>query len=608
MRLLPACLLFAACQPGRTSLDEFSVFRGDSLHSGRFDAAELPNFGGLRWRVRLDGPIQGTPAVTRTRVYAGTTRGTLYALDRATGAVMWEYDAGSSIGSAPAIAGGLAIITTRDGRIHGVETAGGRRRWRSDPAAERPFPWGYESGDIYLSSPAVAGDAVYAGRPDGSVVRLDLASGKLRWATRTEGRIRSSPAAAGGVVYVGSADGSIYALAAQSGSVLWRFDTFGRRLESKNFGYDRRTVQSSPAVDSATVYIGARDGFVYAIDRATGLERWRYDHKISWVNASAALGHGSVFTASSDGHFIQALDAATGREQWRVPTLGTAWPSPALVGETLYATEGPGVLYSIQARQGRLNWRYQAPARVFSSPVPADSTVYFGAEDGGLYAVAVTAGPALERYVFWDTTVVDQAQFLGGPAVKRFLVERGYRLVGADSLGQLLRSTSRAQQRSLVFALDVLPASLGDSAASLLRGFLDGGGRVVWLGLPPAFWPFDRVAGGRPIPAIDRGALQRRFGVSIEHGQFDQAASWPTAAGQTLGLVGQLPTTWSADTAGLTPLALDPEGRAGAWIKHYPNGGALVRLLSGGWRDIGVPQLAAAQMAAELMPLPGRQW
>lgn len=599
-RRLPICLILAACQPGGKAPDEFSLFRGDTLHTGNFAAAELPNFGGLRWRARLDGPIQGTPAVTKTRVYAGTTRGTLYALDRETGDVQWQYDAGSSIGSSPAIAAGLAIVATRDGRIHGVETADGRRRWSTEPVVEQPFPWGHESGDIYLSSPVVAGTALFVGRPDGTVARLDLGSGNIRWTTRTEGRVRSSPAYAGGVVYAGSADGSVYALDAASGTIIWRFDTDGRSLESKNFGYDRRTIQSSPAIDSATVYIGARDGFIYAIDRTSGKERWRYDHKISWVNASPALGHGLVFAASSDGHFIQALEAATGRERWRVPTLGTAWPSPALVGETLYTTEGPGVLYSIQARQGTLNWQYQAPARIFSSPVPFDSTVYFGADDGGLYAVAVTAGPAFERYVFWDSTVARQAQFQGGSSVKRFLVERGYRLLGPDSLGLVLKNTSRAQQRSIVFALDVLPSTLGDSGVERLRGFLDSGGRVVWLGLPPAFWPFDSARGGRPIRAIDRGALKHHFGVSMDHGQFDLVPSWPTEAGEALGLAGMMPGSWSADTVGLTPLALDPDGRAGAWVKRYPNGGALVRLLGGPWRDIGVPQLAAIQIAAEL--------
>ncbi len=76
--------------------------------------------------------------------------------------------------------------------------------------------------------------------------------------------MRSSPALAGGKLYVGSADGTLYALDPASGREIWRFDTEGHALESGKFGFDRRTIQSSPAVADGRVFVGSRDGFLYA--------------------------------------------------------------------------------------------------------------------------------------------------------------------------------------------------------------------------------------------------------------------------------------------------------------------------------------------------------
>ncbi len=59
------------------------------------------------------------------------------------------------------------------------------------------------------------------------------------------------------------------------------------------------------------MFVGARDGWIYALDAATGSERWRFDHKISWVNTSPAVIDGVVYAGSSDGQFVQALDAAS---------------------------------------------------------------------------------------------------------------------------------------------------------------------------------------------------------------------------------------------------------------------------------------------------------
>jgi outer membrane protein assembly factor BamB len=44
----------------------------------------------------------------------------LYVLDLATGAKVWEFEAGAAITASPAIAGGRIIIGDVDGRVYGI--------------------------------------------------------------------------------------------------------------------------------------------------------------------------------------------------------------------------------------------------------------------------------------------------------------------------------------------------------------------------------------------------------------------------------------------------------------------------------------------------------
>src|ERR671938_81891 len=166
----------------------------------------------------------------------------------------------------------------------------------------------------------------------------------------------------------------VYAFYLATGALRWRYDTEGVTLQSRNFGYDRRTVQSSPAVSGGTVFVGARDGFLYAIDAATGQLRWRFDHKISWVNTSPAVHDTVVYAGSSDGQFVQAVHAATGRELWRAKA-GVTWSSPAVAGDL----------------------------------------VFFGSTDGGVYALRVGTAPTLHRAVFFDSTYL-KAAWLNDPS------------------------------------------------------------------------------------------------------------------------------------------------------------------------------------------------
>ncbi|WP_336023036.1 PQQ-binding-like beta-propeller repeat protein [Halobellus salinisoli] len=59
-------------------------------------------------------------------------------------------------------------------------------------------------------------------------------------------------------------------------------------------------LASSPAVVDDTVYVGSRDGYVYALAASDGTERWRYRTDGSVSSSSMAVVDGTVYVGSSE--------------------------------------------------------------------------------------------------------------------------------------------------------------------------------------------------------------------------------------------------------------------------------------------------------------------
>jgi outer membrane protein assembly factor BamB len=97
------------------------------------------------------------------------------------------------------------------------------------------------------------------------------------------------------MVYLGSSDQYIYALDAATGAQRWRFQTGDR-------------IVSAPTVTNGVVYVASTesDHHVYALDAKTGALRWRYE--ISGPYFAPVAANGLAYVASSDG-FLYALNA-----------------------------------------------------------------------------------------------------------------------------------------------------------------------------------------------------------------------------------------------------------------------------------------------------------
>jgi quinohemoprotein ethanol dehydrogenase len=103
----------------------------------------------------------------------------------------------------------------------------------------------------------------------------------------------------------------------------WEYQARSRR------GRVEHGQEATPIVVDGVLYVSGPWGSVFAVDAKTGQEKWRYDPEVDGsynrraccdvVNRGLQVWRGKVYVATLDG-FLVALDAATGAEVWRTDT------------------------------------------------------------------------------------------------------------------------------------------------------------------------------------------------------------------------------------------------------------------------------------------------
>jgi outer membrane protein assembly factor BamB len=240
--------------------------------------------GRVRWTFHTGNVVHSSPAVADGTVYVGSWDTYFYALDAASGALRWKFKTGDDpdihnhvgIQSSPAVSGGVVYFGSRDAHVYALDAATGRRKWA----------FATVGGAWASSSPAIARGRVYFGEGSSGLYRgLDAKTGK---AVVTIDSVRapfSSPAVAGNMLYVGEFGGTVSALDLTTGKVAWTFKThpdlaalpkipmndndvdrqFYDNMVVRVRGFETRGVFSSPVVVDGVVYVGAGDGYLYAL-------------------------------------------------------------------------------------------------------------------------------------------------------------------------------------------------------------------------------------------------------------------------------------------------------------------------------------------------------
>ena len=230
-----------------------------------------------------------------------------------------------------------------------------------------------------------AGMATAGGQPD--AVDADRpGTDDVLWSFETDlGVMKSGPTIVDGTVYVGTRDGVVYAVEEATGELEWAFLTDG-------------IINPSPTVVDDRVFIASNDNAVYALETDPDWEEgswedddhiWRFEtdeeeigFDIHHIWGSPTVVDGSVYVGNNSG-FLYAIDAETGEQEWRFDE-PEDWitAAPTYAGGTVYVGTGwngfDTDVYAVDAETGEQEWSFEANGEVGSSATVADGTVYVG--------------------------------------------------------------------------------------------------------------------------------------------------------------------------------------------------------------------------------------
>src|SRR4029450_14166000 len=107
------------------------------------------------------------------------------------------------------------------------------------------------------------------------------------------------------------------------------------------------------------VYTGCRDSNLYALDAATGKEKWKFFNDLSWVITSPAVAEGKVFFATSDSSLYHVVDANSGKSVVRQQAKAYMFSSPAVAGDVVFIGVLNGTLQARDLKTGEVLWDFQ---------------------------------------------------------------------------------------------------------------------------------------------------------------------------------------------------------------------------------------------------------
>jgi len=567
-----------------------AMYRGGPRLDGVYSTNESAEWvAGVRFFVATGGPIRSTPVVDQGRLFFGSNDGFLYAIDANTGALRWKFATGGAVTSSPATDGKLVFFASRDGTLYAVDSADGALKWKHRFGAELG-PHNY--WDYNLSSPVLANGRLYIGSGDGHVYAFSARDGKLQWQVDAGARVRSTPAVADGLVMFGTMSGHVRAVRERDGAAAWSFATAGASRTFDEESNDTTSIVASPTVAAGSVFVGGRDGFLYALDLRDGHQRWRTTHDgSSWILSTAFAGD-TLYVGSGSARIVQAADPATGAEKWRFATQAAVFSSLTLSGNTILFSDFLGTVVALDKASGVARWRFPMGGRSLSTPVIAGGLVYCASDKGVLFALEVSKPAAAQmtsarRIVFnaGKKTPKSFAWFTPGleAAIAEQFKAQGYESLDAAQLAAFMREYRPQARAVVVFADNRIPAELAQDSGdgALVRRFLDAGGKVVLLGPNPLAYIADPQTD--EVTGIDFAAPRRIFGVPYPnlHEVGGYYASVPTAAGRLMGLrSGFVGFPALAPDEHITSLANDEFGKASAWLRSYggPPGTGLLQL------------------------------
>lgn len=308
----------------------------------------------------------------------------------------------------PAVVGNEVFTAAADGTIMRINAATGRS------------VWSINAGSKLTAGVASDGDTIVVAGEKGSVLAFD-GNGKQRWKAQASSEVLSTPAVGQGVVIVRSLDNRVLAFDAETGARKWNLQRTAPPL----------TLRTSPGITIANgnAYVGLAGGRLLAVMLNNGAARWEVAvgdprgttelERIADISGAPVVAGRDVCAVAYQGR-IACFDAVSGSPRWA--KLLSSDVGVAVDERFVYAADERGSLSAFARDGGTSVWsNKQLANRRLSTPISSSRLVavgdyqgyihFFSKEDGLLAArIATDGSPILAAPVAAGANFIFQTQ------------------------------------------------------------------------------------------------------------------------------------------------------------------------------------------------------
>ncbi len=298
----------------------------------------------------------------------------------------WKLDMGKSNSYifSPAMVGNTLVLAGANGSLARVDAASGRELWRIKA------PTGLTAG---VGSD---GTTIVVGGDKGGVLAFSM-DGKLLWTTQASSEVLSSPVVGQGIVVVRSIDNRIVGLDAKSGAQKWTVQRISPPL----------TLRNAPGmvVVDKEVIIAQPGGKLLALTLATGAARWEVAvgeargatelERVTDIGGAPVLFETDVCAVAYQGR-VGCFDVATGSPKWTKPLSSDVGVS--VDQRFVFAVDDKDAISAFSREGGASVWKNdKLNYRNLSTPVSYGRAVAVGDYQGYIHFLSRENGAFLAR-------------------------------------------------------------------------------------------------------------------------------------------------------------------------------------------------------------------
>lgn len=225
---------------------------------------------------------------------------------------------------------------------------------------------------LFAANPAQADWPLFRGNPRQTGVADEKLPESLavRWKIKLKDSIEAAAAIVDGTIYVGALDEHLYAIDLKDGKEKWK--------------YKAGPIKAPPSYHAGAVYVGDEDGMFHCVDAQTGQKRWTFEIN-GEITSGANFADGRVIFGGWDST-LYCLDAK-GKLIWKFKTEGPVNGSPAIVENLTFVAGCDSHLHMVDIKSGKEQAKIDLGGQAGATAAVADKSLFVGTMSNQFQAV-----------------------------------------------------------------------------------------------------------------------------------------------------------------------------------------------------------------------------